>query len=267
LEYGIGVEVYTRYDYLKKIDEIKINFLYRERINNKIMMEHIIIMDCEANTGESIPKDKIDMIQIAALNVEQSDTDFKIVGRPFTSFCRPRNFPILTEHIKKLTGIDQSLVDNAPIYPNVMDNFKKWRHDQGLPGQTAVPAFSGDWDMNSLLPYEQSRNKDEPMDSFFKKYINLKNAFAKLHPAHLTNTKPPEIVKDGKNYGRLGTESLMEYYNIKKLDGSQDHQADWDVQHIFLVMQSMHREGYRWTESDFTQATFMDTKYTGCHWD
>jgi inhibitor of KinA sporulation pathway (predicted exonuclease) len=229
-------------------------------------------MDCEANTGETadgqkIPPNMVDMIQIAGLAVEQTTEDFKIVGNSFASFCRPRNFPTLTNHIKELTKIKQKQVDSAPIYPEVMHNFKSWR--QSLLGEEkATPAFSGDWDMNNLLPYEQSRNEGKPpMDSFFKGYINLKNAFTKLHPDNLINTKPPEIVKNGKNYGRLSTESLMEFYGIEKIAGSQDHQADCDVQHIFLVMKAMHGEGYRWTEDDISPAKFMDIKYTECSWD
>lgn len=232
-------------------------------------------MDCEANTGktasgEDIPKDKIDMIQLAGLLVEQTDNNFKMAGgsvetASFTSFCRPRNFPTLTDHIKALTGIKQNQVDFAPDYPEVMDRFKTWRQSKKLKGSSAV--FSGDWDMNNLLPFEQSRNKEKPMDSFFKGYINMKNAFGKLHPENLTDTKPPEIVKNGENLGRLGTESLMKFYGIKQIQGSQNHQADWDVQHIFQIMKEMHKEGYRWTKADITPAKFMDSKYTGCQWD
>lgn len=149
-----------------------------------------------------------------------------------------------------------------------MGNFKQWRQINLPSSAKPVPAFSGDWDMNNLLPFEYSRDPTKPMDSFFRGYINFKDAFKKLHPQNLTDSNPPEIVNNqGTNLGRLGTESLMEFYGIEKIEGSQDHQANWDVQHIFQIMKKMHSEGYRWTADDIKPAKFMDTKYTKCQWD
>ena len=78
-----------------------------------------IILDLEATCTDNrnIYFDN-EVIEIGAVKIEN-----KQVIDEFQSFVRPVVNTELTEFCKNLTSINQSDVDNAEIFPNVLDNF------------------------------------------------------------------------------------------------------------------------------------------------
>ena len=84
-----------------------------------------IILDLEATCTDNrnIYFDN-EVIEIGAVKIEN-----KQVIDEFQSFVRPVVNTELTEFCKNLTSINQSDVDNAEIFPNVLDNFLSWCYD------------------------------------------------------------------------------------------------------------------------------------------
>jgi inhibitor of KinA sporulation pathway (predicted exonuclease) len=83
-------------------------------------MKPIIIVDLEATCSEN--RDIVnEIIEIGAVKIENGK-----ITSTFNSFIRPILNPILTDFCKNLTTINQSDVDNARKFPEVLKDFKAW---------------------------------------------------------------------------------------------------------------------------------------------
>jgi len=82
----------------------------------------LLVVDLEATCSDdgSVPKHEMEIIEIGAVLVESAGL------RPvaeFQSFVRPGLHPRLTPFCTELTTIRQSDVDDAPLFPEVLQGF------------------------------------------------------------------------------------------------------------------------------------------------
>ena len=95
---------------------------------------------------------------------------FQVVGE-FQSFVRPTRHPALTPFCTMLTSIRQSDVEAAPIFPAVIQQFKKWLYQYwGF-----VFGSWGDYDINQLRQDCDVHQIPYPVSA---PHINLKRLFA-----------------------------------------------------------------------------------------
>ncbi len=81
-----------------------------------------IIFDLEATCWEEKHRHVSEIIEIGALKINNN----KEIVDEFNAFIKPILQPQLSEFCKKLTSIEQSDVDNAKDFRDVIDKFKKW---------------------------------------------------------------------------------------------------------------------------------------------
>ena len=81
-----------------------------------------IIFDLEATCWEEKHKHVSEIIEIGALKVNNKE---EIVDE-FNAFVKPVLQPKLSDFCKKLTSIEQSDVDSAKRFPDVLEDYKKW---------------------------------------------------------------------------------------------------------------------------------------------
>ncbi|KAA0191838.1 hypothetical protein HAZT_HAZT005231 [Hyalella azteca] len=91
---------------------------------------HIVVIDFEATCEEHQTKDYIhEIIEFPAVLIRVSDA--ARVGE-FHSLVRPVLNPTLSDFCRQLTGIEQSDVDAAPTFPEVLNSFESWLTQQGV---------------------------------------------------------------------------------------------------------------------------------------
>jgi 3'-5' exoribonuclease 1 len=81
-----------------------------------------IIFDLEATCWQEKHKHVSEIIEIGAVKIDNS----KQIIDEFNAFIKPVLQPQLSEFCKNLTSIEQSDVDRAQRFPDVIENYKKW---------------------------------------------------------------------------------------------------------------------------------------------
>jgi inhibitor of KinA sporulation pathway (predicted exonuclease) len=83
---------------------------------------NFIVFDLEATCWDGFDKSHNETIEIGAVLVNES----KEIVSEFQRFIKPLRFPILSEFCKKLTSIQQTDVDSASYFNEVIEDFKAW---------------------------------------------------------------------------------------------------------------------------------------------
>ena len=88
-----------------------------------------IIFDLEATCWENRThlKNQNETIEIGAVLINKEK---KIIAE-FEQFIKPKKHPILSDFCKNLTSIQQSNVDNAPLFNEAIEKFKEWISQDG----------------------------------------------------------------------------------------------------------------------------------------
>ncbi|BDD06737.1 3'-5' exonuclease [Aureibacter tunicatorum] len=81
-----------------------------------------IVFDLEATCWDGWDKSQNETIEIGAVLIN----DDKEIVSEFCKFIKPLKHPILSEFCKKLTSIQQSDVDNADYFGDVINEFQDW---------------------------------------------------------------------------------------------------------------------------------------------
>ena len=148
-----------------------------------------IIVDLEATccNKNSLPRDEMETIEIGAVALEG---DGPLIISEYQSFIKPSRHPTLTEFCTSLTSIEQSTVDEARGYKEVLSEFSEWA------GQFENPIFCswGYYDKKQFLQDCAFHGNQFP---FSDEHINIKSEFAK-------NTKLKKGVGLGKALNQVG---------------------------------------------------------------
>ncbi len=129
-----------------------------------------IILDLEATCWEDRNTSPNEIIEIGAVCV---DEDGKILDE-FCSFIRPKVHKTLSDFCIKLTTITQSQVDNAPLFPDVLQSFQDW-----------INGFDDDYFLCSWGFYDKSQFEKDcklwQLDKrWLKNHISLKHQHADM---------------------------------------------------------------------------------------
>lgn len=128
--------------------------------------ERFLVIDFEATCCDrgTVPRDHMEIIEIGAVMVERQRDQFKVVDE-FQSFVHPIRHPTLT-------SITQRDVDAAPLFVEVMTQFRSWlyRYD-GF-----VFCSWGDYDLKQLRQDCDYHQVPYPIGA---QHVNLKRAFTK----------------------------------------------------------------------------------------
>ena len=138
---------------------------------NFAQYDYFLIIDLEATCDENnaLPRQEMETIEIGAVMVESEKLD---PISEFQTFIKPIRHKILTDFCKELTSIRQEDVDNAPTYPEAIEEFKPWlsQYDNFLFGSW------GKFDRYQLQQDSKFHEIPYPIPS---KHINLKRYFKK----------------------------------------------------------------------------------------
>lgn len=171
--------------------------------------QHYLVVDLEATCSKdgTVPKHEMEIIEIGAVMVRAADL------RPideYQSFVRPVRHPQLTPFCTRLTSIEQSDVDAAPVFPDVLEAVATWA--SGF----ASPLFCswGDYDRKQLQSDCAHHRVPYP---FGADHLNIKQAFAERRGLK----KAPGMARALKDVGLplLGTHhrGIDDARNIAKL--------------------------------------------------
>lgn len=140
-------------------------------------MRGYLILDLEATCDDqgSVPRDGMEIIEIGAALLEPSTWE---IAEEFTAFVRPVRHPRLTPFCTQLTSIEQSDVDGADGFVDVIACFQKWLR----PARLTAWGSWGNYDRRQIQQDCDHHGIEFPID---KAHVNLKDRFAKrLRLAH-----------------------------------------------------------------------------------
>ncbi|MBK8396438.1 MAG: exonuclease domain-containing protein [Leptospiraceae bacterium] len=128
-----------------------------------------IIFDLEATCedNEKIPNSEI--IEIGAIRLNEN---LEEVGR-FNQFIKPIFRPTLSAFCKKLTTIKQEEVDNAKLFPVVIQEYENW-----ILEKVPVILYSwGSYDKNQILRESEQKGYNGKIKSILENHRNLKEDY------------------------------------------------------------------------------------------
>jgi inhibitor of KinA sporulation pathway (predicted exonuclease) len=139
-----------------------------------------VVIDFEATCDEPYNPDPQEIIEFPAVVVDPGESR---AGAEFHAYVHPTVHWRLTPFCTNLTGINQSAVNSAPTFPDVLLRFGTWWHS--VCGADALAVTCGDWDLGSLLPRQCAQHR-LAVPSWADRWVNIKRLFA-WHFPHATD--------------------------------------------------------------------------------
>jgi len=171
---------------------------------------YYLVIDLEATCCDlkTIARHQMEMIEIGAVMV---DTKTLKVVREFQTFIKPIRYPLLTDFCRELTKITQENVDNAPLFPEAINNFKQWLYQY----DKFIFCSWGDYDRKQFEQDCQYHKIPYPIKGG---HINLKKEFSQSQ----------NLPK------KLGMKQALEYVNLT-LEGTHHRGID-DARNIAKLL-------------------------------
>ncbi|EKF98421.1 hypothetical protein TCSYLVIO_010684 [Trypanosoma cruzi] len=141
------------------------------------LFDYIIVVDVEATCESNNDNYHHEIIEFPGvlIDVRRGIVDKR---RSFRSYVKPWRNPVLSEFCKKLTGISQEDVDNAPGLPDVVKAFERWYRETIPIGAKVAFAADGPWDFKNFI-YEHSILRDHvSFPGIFYEYLDIRTTFA-----------------------------------------------------------------------------------------
>ncbi len=131
---------------------------------------YFLVIDLEATCSDdsSITRHEMEIIEIGAVMLNRATWE---IDADYQQFIKPVRHPHLTEFCTKLTTIRQQDVENAPIFPEVITQFKQWM----LEFPNYIFCSWGNYDKNQFIQDCQYHNVRYP---FASEHINIKKQFS-----------------------------------------------------------------------------------------
>jgi 3'-5' exoribonuclease 1 len=170
-----------------------------------------IIVDLEATCWEKGTRPgRQEIIEIGAMRFNE-----RLLREPdeFSAFVRPLLHPILSRYCVQLTGIGQTDVDKAELFPEVFTDFLNWIGN----GPFALASW-GAYDLNQFR--NDCRRHSLKFPKSFERHINLKKEFARL-----------------KGIKPMTMKAALRYLNVS-LDG-RHHRGIDDARNIAKIAQTI----------------------------
>lgn len=178
--------------------------------------DYICVVDFEATCEEDNPSDflheiiEFPMVLINTHTLEIVDT--------FQEYVKPELNPQLSDFCVKLTGITQKMVEEADLFPVVLQRVVSWlqKRELGTKYKYAI-LTDGSWDMSKFLNIQcrVSRIKYPP---FAKKWINIRKSYGNFYKVPRTQTKLSTMLeKLGLTYEGRPHSGLDDSRNIARI--------------------------------------------------
>lgn len=151
-------------------------------VNGTPHFNHLLVIDFEATCQEHNPAGfKYEIIEFPVILVDTHKR--KVVGE-FHAYVRPVINPHLSSFCTSLTGIKQSTVDRAAMFPSVMKDVTKWLISLNLHPEYKKHKFAvvtdGPWDMARFL-HMQCCLSNVPFPRWARKWINIRKSFSNFY--------------------------------------------------------------------------------------
>lgn len=177
-----------------------------------------IIYDLEATCWEGEPyAEQSEIIEIAAYKVDR----YGEIKGPFQSFVKPILFPRLSPFCKKLTSIEQKVIDKAREFDEVLEDFLDWVGE--YPEESIFCAW-GRYD--PLMLKRDCELHDYPYDWLVRTF-NVKTAYQELKGRH----KPLGLIrsceKEGIDFKGTPHRAIWDTYNMLEL--FMKYYRDWNL--------------------------------------
>jgi ERI1 exoribonuclease 2 len=133
---------------------------------------NLVVLDFEATCNNGAPPVPQEIIEFPSVLVDAED--HQIVDE-FPSFVRPVHHPRLSEFCRELTGIEQSEVDAADPFLDVLAAHQRWLASHHLDDFLFITC--GDWDLARMFP-AQCATAGIAVPRAYRRWCNLKLPFA-----------------------------------------------------------------------------------------
>ncbi|KAL7632760.1 UNVERIFIED_CONTAM: hypothetical protein RMT77_016884 [Armadillidium vulgare] len=149
---------------------------------NGVNFEHkyFVVIDFEAtcDVGQS-ESYRQEIIEFPAVLV---DTKEKRILDEFHTYVRPIVNPKLTTFCMNLTGIKQEMVNIAPPFSKVVNQFEEWLrgHNLSSSDDNFTVVSDGPWDMGRFL-MKQCKISNIPVPEWGKKWINIRKSYSNFY--------------------------------------------------------------------------------------
>ncbi|WP_198000962.1 3'-5' exonuclease [Gimesia fumaroli] len=132
---------------------------------------YFLIIDLEATccNQQSVPRNEMEIIEIGAVMV---DYDSLSAVDEFQTFIQPVRHPQLTPFCTELTSIQQSDVDDAPLFAAAINLLKEWM-------ASYEPALFCSWGDYDKSQFEQDCRYHQIPYPFPSAHLNLKTQFSR----------------------------------------------------------------------------------------
>ena len=136
----------------------------------KITQDYYLIVDLEATCSDdrSIRRRNTEIIEIGAVMLNAKTLE---IESEYQTFIKPVLHPQLTDFCISLTSISQTDVDNAPLFPEALQDFQQWFYPFG----SYLFCSWGDYDKNQFQQDCKLYNLGYPFPSG---HLNIKKAFS-----------------------------------------------------------------------------------------
>lgn len=194
--------------------------------DDKVMdtLTHAIILDFEATCdNKSQPKPQ-EIIEFPSVLLSLDDLE---VVDTFESFVRPRHHPKLSKFCRDFTGIQQSDIDQAASFGDVLHAHEQWLSHHGVTAANAIMVTCGDWDLGTMLPL-QCKVATPPITTLNPIYLRWQN-IKKTFCAVLNRKRAP------------GMAGMLRALDLP-LEG-QHHRGIDDCRNIGALFQTLVRRG------------------------
>ena len=151
----------------------------------KQKFEYLIMMDFESTCIKDMRINPQEIIEFPATLVRTAD--YAVVDR-FHSYVKPVYKPQLSPFCIKLTGIKQHDVNTAPVFSEVLTEFRKFLEKHQLSGKKAIFVTCGDWDLETMLP-SQCHLSNETLPIFMKSWINIKKEYERITKRYINRSE------------------------------------------------------------------------------
>ncbi|KAM9845855.1 3'-5' exoribonuclease 1 [Aulostomus maculatus] len=178
--------------------------------------DYICVVDFEATCEEDNPSNFLHEIIEFPLVLINTHT-LEIVDT-FQEYVKPELNPQLSDFCVKLTGITQKMVDDADLFPAVLQRVVTWLQERELGTKYKYAILTdGAWDMSKFLNI-QCRLSQIRYPQFAKKWINIRKSYGNFYKVPRTQTKLSTMLENlGLKYEGRPHSGLDDSRNIARI--------------------------------------------------
>lgn len=201
------------------------------------------VIDFEATCIKDGVINKQEIIEFPAvfINAKTMSMEYE-----FHSYVKPLMNPEITEFCTELTGITQSMVDPAPEFNLVFQQFCDFLKNHGFsvevdggksdiiggspsPRKDVVFVTHGNWDLKEMLP-SQCKLSSIRLPKIFRRWINLKDVFQEWNMSRRKRYK-----------GALGMDKMLKALDMELI--GRHHSGIDDTRNIARMLVELTRRG------------------------